>query len=288
MLRAIILMIGLSCALGAADRTVADHALDAAQSAYNKTDFKTAVATLPNPSDAQSWELLGKSWFMLGEFHKATDALEKAAQLYPRTSDIQLWLGRAYGRRAETSFPFSAMGYAVKSREAFERAIQLNPANKEALGDLFDFYLAAPGIVGGGTEKARALMPLIAKYDPEQVFFAQAQLDEDQKQFGSAEAHLRRAAESTPLRIGQVLNLARFLALHGKFEESDKEFLRAEQLAPDSPRVIYTRAETYIKTRRKLPEARQLLNKYLTAGNLTPDDPPRSEAMKLLKKIEGS
>ena len=33
------------------------------------------------------------------------------------------------------------------------------PANTEALGDLFDFYVEAPPVVGGGMEKARSLLP---------------------------------------------------------------------------------------------------------------------------------
>jgi Flp pilus assembly protein TadD len=143
-------------------------------------------------------------------------------------------------------------------------------------------------MVGGGVDKARGLMPLIAKYDPEQVNFAQAQIDEQQKQYGSAEAHLRRAAEAAPVKLGHVLNLARFLAQRGRYEESDREFQRAARLAPNAPRVLFERADTYVRTKRNLGEARELLKQYLSAGNLTPDDPPRSEALQLLKKIEGS
>jgi cytochrome c-type biogenesis protein CcmH/NrfG len=283
MIRTGILMLGLSCLLGAANNTY-----ERARDEYNRTDFSSAIKLLQHPSDAPSWELLGQSCLMEGEYRKATDALEKAAELEPRSSEIQTWLGRAWGRRAETSFAFNAMGYANKSREAFEKAIQLDPSNKDALSDLFDYYVAAPGIVGGGADKARGLMPLISQHDPEQIPYAQARLDEQQKHFDSAEANLRHAAESTPIRIGQVLNLARFLARHGRYQESEQEFLRAEQLAPGSPRVIFERADTYVQTKRNLGEARELLKKYVAASNLTPDDPPRSEAMKLLKKIEGS
>jgi hypothetical protein len=36
-----------------------------------------------------------------------------------------------------------------------------------------------------------------------------------------------------------------------------------------------------------LDQARDLLKKYLAASNLTPDDPPRWQAMNLLKKAGG-
>jgi len=50
--------------------------------------------------------------------------------------------------------------------------------------------------------------------------------------------------------------------------------------------VIYARADTYIEQGRNLAAARKLLKRYLEA-QLTPDDPPRAEAEKLLKKASG-
>ena len=57
-------------------------------------------------------------------------------------------------------------------------------------------------------------------------------------------------------------------------------------MAPDSPQVIYARADTYIEQGRNLDAARKLLKRYLEA-QLTPDDPSRSAAEKLLKKAAG-
>ena len=37
----------------------------------------------------------------------------------------------------------------------FERAVALDPANREAVGDLFDYYLGAPGFLGGGANKRK-------------------------------------------------------------------------------------------------------------------------------------
>lgn len=263
--------------------------LESARALYGHTDYNGAIAVLgKQPIDPQALELLGQSYFMLGDFKKATETLEKAAALDPGDSMIRTWLGRAWGRRAETSFAFSAMSYAAKSREAFEKAVQLDPANAEAMNDLFDFYVEAPALVGGGHDKARKLLPSLAKCDPDAVYFAEARLAEDQKQFDLAEAHLRQAVLAVPGKVGQVLNLARFLARRERYEESDRVFQQAREMAPNSPRVLFARAETWIRTRRHPDEARALLKKYLTANDLTPDDPPRSEALQLLKKVDGA
>ena len=48
---------------------------------------------------------------------------------------------------------------------------------------------------------------------------------------------------------------------------------------------MFARADTYIRANRNLDTARELLKKYLTA-HLTPDDPPRSQAEKLLLQVE--
>jgi hypothetical protein len=58
-------------------------------------------------------------------------------------------------------------------------------------------------------------------------------------------------------------------------------------MAPDSPRVLFARAETYVRIKRNPGQARTLLNEYLASPNLTPDDPPRAEAIRLLKKTGG-
>ena len=170
----------------------------------------------------------------------------------------------------------------------FKKAVQLDPSNGEAINDLFDFYLEAPSLLGGGIDKARKLLPAIGNVDPAEVHFAQARIEEKRKNFDMAESELRRAAELAPRSVGRVIDLAKFLARRGHYDESDKLFQQAEKLAPNAPKVLYARADSLINTQRNTAQARELLKKYLDANNLTPDDPSRWEARKLLKKVEGS
>ena len=255
---------------------------------YNKTDYPAAIHLLqPGTGDAKALELLGQAYFMNGEYKRATDTLERAVALAPNSSMTFTWLGRAYGRRAETSFPVAALGYAQKTREHFETAVKLDPKNGEAVNDLYEFYIEAPAVVGGGMEKARNLLPLIAEIDPVEVHFARARMAEQKKQYDQAETHYRNALSMAPDQPGRVLDVANFLAKRGRFEEADQLFERAEKLAPNSPKVAFQRAESYVRAQRKLDEAQNLLRKYLGLPNLTPDDPPRAEAQKLLKKAQG-
>jgi Flp pilus assembly protein TadD len=178
------------------------------------------------------------------------------------------------------------MGYASKARQNFEKAVELDPKNSEAVNDLFEFYLEAPGFIGGGMEKATKVADQIAEMNPAEGNYARARIEEKHKNYNRAEEHLRRAMELAPRQVGRVIDLAKFLAKRGRFEESERTFVAAEKLAPDAPKVMYARAATYIETGRNIEMARALLEKYL-ASPLTPDDPSREEAQKLLHQASG-
>jgi Flp pilus assembly protein TadD len=263
--------------------------LEQARKHYNRTEFEQSLKVLQAipTKDAAVYELIGRNQYMQGEYKKATEALDKALNLEPENAEIALWLGRAYGRRAETSSPFTAPGHASKARQYFERSVKLNPANMEALSDLFEYYLEAPGFLGGGIDKAEKIAEQIAEIDVGEGHWAQARLAEKRKELGSAEEQLRRAIEASPQRIGRFIDMARFLAKQGRFQEADQNIAHAEKIAPNAPKLIFAKADLYVKHRRNLDVAKSLLKKYMSMS-LSPEDPPRSDAAKLLKQVQGS
>jgi tetratricopeptide (TPR) repeat protein len=256
---------------------------------YRQTNFSAAIEML-RPSaktDAAASALTGQSYFMLGEFTKATESLEQAVLLDPSKSTYFLWLGRAYGRRAETAFPVAAPRYASKAKTNLEKALMMNPSDCETASDLFEYYLQAPGILGGGFDKAAVLAEKIAERDPAEGLAVKARLAEERKDFSTAEALLRRGIEIAPHQPGRFLDLARFLAKHSKYEESDATFREARKFAPEAPRVLFQEAATYIKANRKKEESRELLMRYISS-TVSPDDPSKREAEALLRKVSGT
>jgi len=262
--------------------------LEQARQLYQLTDYESSLKILQaiQPKDGPVYELIGRNHYMQGEYKKATEVLEKAVAADPGNSEDELWLGRAFGRRAETASPFTAAPNANKARQHFEKAVQLNPRYMDALSDLFEYYLEAPGFMGGGLDKAAGIAEQMAAIDPVEGNWAQARLAEKRKEFGSAEQHLQRAAEMAPKQPARLIDLAKFLAKQGRYPESDQSFRQAEKIAPNNPQVMYARADTYIEQGRNLETARKLLERYLQV-QLTPDDPPRAAAEKLLKKAAG-
>ena len=274
-------------AAGTAWAAGADY--DQAHKLYNSTDFQQSIKVLlAIPSkDAAVYGLLGRNYYMEGEFKKATEALEKSFELEPTNAEYALWLGRAFGRRAETASPFTAPGYASKTRQCFEKAVSLNPANLDAQSDLFEYYLEAPGFLGGGMEKAEATAKQVGKISPPEGFAMEAKLAERRKEYSSAEEQLRRALEVAPQQVGRFIDLARFLVRRGRLDEADQVLARAGKASPNSLKLMYATAEIYVKAHHNLDVAKELLKRYMSA-TITPEDPPKSEAAKLLRQVQGS
>jgi cytochrome c-type biogenesis protein CcmH/NrfG len=266
----------------------ADPDLALARKLYNSTRFEESLKVLLaiRQKDGPVYELMGRDYYMQVEYKRATDAFEKAFALDPANAEYALWLGRAWGRRAETSLPFSAPWQAAKARQYFEKSVQLNPMNLEAQSDLFEYYLEAPGFLGGGMDRAQATAIRIGEISPAEGQYAEARLAEKRKESQDAELHLRKAVELAPQQVGKIIALARFLIRQGRYQEADQNFARAEKVAPDSPRVVFSRASSYIEVHYNVETARELLKRYMSM-DLQPDDPPKSEAAKLLRQAQG-
>jgi len=262
--------------------------LEEARRLYTHTDYDAALKLLEpvEHKDAAVWALIGKAHYGKGDFKAATEALERAVAAEPDNSQYWDWLGKAWGQRASSAIFLKAPVYAVRCRKAFEKAVELDPQNREALGDLFSYYLDAPGFLGGGIEKAEKIARRFGELDEAEHQYTLAQLAKKRKDFPSAEKHLRRAMELDPDDAGRILDLAKFLAEQGRITESDRLFERARRVAPGSPKVLFERAAVFLRQKRNPAEARRLLEQYL-AADLTPDDPPRREAEALLEKVKG-
>ncbi len=221
---------------------------DRARKLYNLTEFQQSIQVLQAipEKDSAVWMLIGQNYYGSADFKKATEALEKAVAANPRSSEAYLWLGRAYGRRAETSSPITAPGFASKARQNFERSTQLNPDNLDAQSDLFEYYLEAPGFLGGGLDKARATATEMARINPAEGQWALAKLAEKRKEYSSAEDHLRRAIDAAPHQVGRFIDLARLFNKQGRYQEADQSLAKAEQISPNNPRLISSLRLTFI------------------------------------------
>lgn len=99
-----------------------------------RTRYREALRLLESGPErtARTYGLMGKCFYRLREFSKATDALETAVEAEPLNANYWDWLGKAYGIRAEIALFVTAPRYATRAREHFERAVSLDPRNRTA------------------------------------------------------------------------------------------------------------------------------------------------------------
>ncbi len=134
--------------------------LERARELYQHTDYDGALRVLSGLPDksAEAQALAGRCYYMKGDPKKASEALQKAVSLSPNDSSYRMWLGRAWGRRAETSSFMTAPGYASKAREAFEKSVELDPRNSEAMSDLFEILEGIRAVKQGMTTSIRDMV----------------------------------------------------------------------------------------------------------------------------------
>jgi len=218
-----------------------------------------------SPTDAESYNLLCRAYFMLDEWDRGLAACERASTLDPQNALYQLWLGRLYGEKAEHAGVFSAAGLAKKVRTSFERAVELDPKNWEARTNLAEFYIDAPPIVGGGKDKARAQADAIAPLNPAMAHWVLARIAEKDKDPAAAEREYRIAIAASHSAARAWFDLAYFLFHANRLDEMDQAFHTLESSPVDHPESLRDAASVLLRAGRDYPLAVRLLRRYLSA-----------------------
>jgi tetratricopeptide (TPR) repeat protein len=248
---------------------------------YQKGDFKQAVSLLqqlkaksPDDADVRLW--LGKSYLKTRDWDNAVREIEKTTQLQPNNAKNHLWLGRAWGARAEHSFFTSAIKLAGRVKKEFETARDLSPENLDIRFDLLDFYLNAPGIMGGGRDKADAEVQAIAKLDPKKGYIARSQVLLKDKKWDLAKKELIQATIDYPNDADAHKDAAEFLLDRRDFGGALEYARKALALDKESKRTRLIIAAAEIQLRTNLDNSAKALTN-LASGPLADDDPPFEE-----------
>jgi tetratricopeptide (TPR) repeat protein len=216
-----------------------------------------------SPNDAVAQNLLCRAYFSLGQWDRGISACERAVALAPEDGQYHLWLGRIYGEKADKASFLTAAGLAGKVRTEFETAVKLTPNNVDARSDLAEFYLEAPGIVGGGRDKAMQQISPLAKLDPARAHWVSGRVAEKKKDLATAEAEYRSAIDASHGSASAWLNLGLFYRHRERYNEMEQALTHVRPAPLDRPDALVDAAEILIHSQRNLPEAVELLRAYL-------------------------
>jgi tetratricopeptide (TPR) repeat protein len=271
-IRSLILVLALSSAAALA---AADESAPALLAAGRADDAITTLHSKINssPNDAEAYNLLCRAYFSIGDWDRGISACEKAVALAPNNSRYHMWLGRIYGEKADGSNFFSAASLAGKVRNEFEAAVRLDPNNVDARSDLGEFYLEAPGIVGGGRDKAEAQAQALAALDPAKAGYLKGRIAEKKKDLVAAEKEYRAAIEASHGSALTWFNLALFFKHQERWSDMEDAIQHAVSTQVDRPEIIMESGEVLLRSGRNVPTAVLYLRRYLALNSKVEEAP---------------
>jgi tetratricopeptide (TPR) repeat protein len=238
-----------------------------------------------NARSAPAWTVLARARLQAGQAEAAVAAADKATQLAPTDAQAFRWLGNAYGQRIGQVGMFGKLSMAPKLRDAFERAVALDGDLLEARFALVEFYMMAPGAIGGGVDKARAQAAQIGKRDAAQGELAQASIALHEEHPDEAARHYAAALAAKP--DDRKVRLAVAVG-YQQMERWDDAFrvLRAWTAETSAPAIAwYQFGRAAALSGRSLDEGAAALEKFLSMPRVA-DDPEPKNALYRLGQIQ--
>jgi tetratricopeptide (TPR) repeat protein len=171
---------------------------------------KLALAEL-TAADAHTAYLKSKAEAGLGDLEASLHSAEHALELEPNRAEYHVQVAAACGRLAEKASLFRQLGLARRAKKELETALQLNPADIDALYGNMLFFYAAPSFVGGDKAKAEATADAIVKLNPGRGYLAHAQMAKDRKDLAGEESDYRKSVAADPKFHEAHTALAAFL-----------------------------------------------------------------------------
>ena len=161
---------------------------------------------------------------------------ERAVKLAPGIARYHRQLAEVQGVMAQHANAFQQLFLARRFRKELDTALELDPRDTQALRDLVELYLLAPGLVGGDISKAEETALRIGAVDRSEGLSAQARVAEFRKQFRVAGEWFGKAAEISPGSYKAAIEAARYWMAPEHQDESAAEKYARRALVIDPGR----------------------------------------------------
>lgn len=260
------LLLGIAALAGA--ELSPEASIAEARRAYEACEYSRAAELLQqaaalNPSNSEIHLLLAKTFYESHQHDAAVTSAEKAVALDPQNSVYHEWLGRTYGEKADHAGMFAALSLAKKARREFARAVELDEMNFGAQQALIEFDCSAPGIAGGGDDKARAEIAKVASLDVAEGHYAAGNCRRQKKDFPAANEEFDQALASHPKSADLIYDIGDYAMKHGQAERLEAVVNEGKRAAPSDPRGGFYSGVALVLKNEKTEEAEGLLRQYL-------------------------
>ncbi|MBI5690054.1 MAG: tetratricopeptide repeat protein [Verrucomicrobia bacterium] len=266
------------------DLAAARSLYEARKLAEAQAAFEKLAATDPKHPEVNHY--LGQLANRRDDPDKAVKYFEAAVAAEPNVARHHHGLGDAYGRSAQKAGMLSKFGLAKKCLAAYQRAVELGPDTIEFRQSLFEYYRQAPGMAGGGFDKAAAQAEAIKKLDTLRGRIAFATLYAGEKQYDRAFAEFDEVLKASPDDYAALYQVGRLAAMTGQNVDRGVTSLRRclELPAPTAPNLpghaaAQWRLGQLLEKKKDLAGARVA---FEAAVKLDPNFTPASEALRKL------
>lgn len=207
----------------------------------------------------------GREAFKKGDPAKAADFFEKAVAAQPNNAEYHYWLGNAYGSLAQNANVLKQAGLAKKTKAAFERAVQLDPNHIDARSGLLEYYLLAPGFMGGSDEKAMNEAAEIKKRNAGRGRNAYARIYFHQKKPELAQKIFVDAVRENPASVEAHTDLGVFYIIQKNYKNAQHEFeYILANLDPNHMPAYFRFGQLAVLSESNYAKGEESLKKYLT------------------------
>jgi tetratricopeptide (TPR) repeat protein len=230
---------------------------------YEEAKPLLADAATADAREPRAAFYLGRIAMIEGDYDDAVRWLETAVRLDDRDALRHFRLGEAYAQQAQRGSKFRAFGLARRARAELERAVALDPNLVDARMALVQFYLVAPGIVGGSRGKAEAQLPEIRRRNPYRARIAAALVFEDRDDTAGARREYEAAIHDQPDSAAAFYALGLLHQRLGRTEAAFDAFERAAATNAVETSALYALGRLAAMTGQRLDRGEEALRRYL-------------------------
>lgn len=204
------------------------------------------LADKPEDADAHYWMAVVLQHREIRDLEGATDHIEEAVDRTPNNADYQYMLGGIYGQTAQSAGVFRQALLAPKIKKAFARAVELNPDHVEARIALAQYYLMAPGIMGGDEDEGFRQLDEAAKRNERRGRLTKASMLERKDRIADAEKEWKALTAKYPDDWVPHKNYGYFLLRRQRAEEALNPMARYVALRPDTSDAFDSHGEVLL------------------------------------------
>lgn len=259
-----------------------------------KGDYEKAVELLKphletKEDDLEARLLYGRGLIKTGEHEKAIAQLKTLKKAFAERADFHFWLGQAYLGKLNASKNFFEKGIiASKVKEAFEKAVELDPEDLTARNSLAQYYLSAPAIAGGSTKKAKEQIDFIKSRNPRMGYNAMATYYFQKKEYELARKEYLQYLEIAEDK-SEVLYLIGFAhQLEKNYDAAFDYFNKSMEADSNYLASYYQYGRTAVFSKKNIAAGIELMTIYIEKGGLDngPDIPSAYWRLGLLYELQ--